>query len=254
MGNIILIIKGYRMKAKKKYELRNSYFKLARMYGLPNTMLEIAEYLKEHGELPFEYRGENWVYDAFCERQKYYAVLNSQYLTPDATVDQMLHFAGKYFNPLDNYVLEPCCGTGQITKELLKDGYNVTAFDADEEMVELCQIVCEGNTNLISLECSTFKDFDYSKKWDCYSRKHNQVIANPPYEVPILTEFFEWLNEIQDYGAISVLLLSKGFIDKDKPKALVKALRKFGVLEKEDMQEEFARTKSRAEIVVLKKL
>ncbi|MDR1130591.1 MAG: hypothetical protein LBK96_06380 [Prevotellaceae bacterium] len=69
----------------KKYELKNSYFK--NRYGnMPDTILEIAQYQKEHGELPFKYDGDNWVYDAFCERQKRKGVYASQYLTPDATV------------------------------------------------------------------------------------------------------------------------------------------------------------------------
>jgi len=123
-------------KKTKKYQLLNSYFKVNRMQNLPDAISEIAEYERENGELPFAYSGNNWVYDAFCERQKYRGVHNSQFLTPDDTVREMLRLAGIYFS--DKNVLEPCCGTGQITKELLKAGYNVTAFDAVYELVRLC--------------------------------------------------------------------------------------------------------------------
>ena len=73
-------------KTQKKYCLHNSYFKLNRMMNLPDTILEIAEYKEANSELPFTYTGSNWVYDAFCERQKYCGVHNAQFLTPDATV------------------------------------------------------------------------------------------------------------------------------------------------------------------------
>jgi hypothetical protein len=221
------------------------------MCGLPDTILEIAEYLKEHGELPFKYDGTNWVYDAFVECQKYRGVKNSQYLTPDATVDRMLHFTGKYFHPKNDFVLEPFCGTGQITKELLKCDYSVEAFDNDKEMVNICSYLYAEFEPAYKL-CLYHTDFRNHNTGGRTNR--NQIICNPPYEITELTEFLEWIDRIQDYGGLSVLLLPKGFIDKDKPKRTFQALRKFGVLEREDMIEEFARTKVRTEIVVLKKL
>jgi hypothetical protein len=71
--------------------------------------------------------------------------------------------------------------------------------------------------------------------------------------MPELAAFLQWILDIQASGGISVLLLPKGFIDKDKPSALVSVLREFSVLEKEDMREPFLRTGVSAEIVVLKK-
>jgi hypothetical protein len=227
---------------KKKYALINSYFKVAKLNGLPDTILEIVKYEKEHGELPFRYDGNNWVYDAFCEYQKRAGVISSQYLTPDATAERMMHFAGKYFSNSD--VLEPCCGTGQISKELIKCGYSVTAFDCDPTMCWICDMLYPELKQ--DTKCHYFQNFRYGK--------HNQIIANPPYETRELTEFLNWILERQTDGGISILLLPKGFILKDKPKALLQTIQNFGVLEKEDMREEFERTKIRAEIVVLKKL
>jgi len=238
------------MKKTKKYQLINSYFKVNTMLRLPDTVLEIAEYEKEHGELPFEYCGSNWVYDACCERQKRRGMLNSQYLTPDATVGRMMHFAGKYFT-YNNHVLEPCCGTGQITKKLIKDGYNVTAFDKDPELIKLCEFLYCGQANFMHEE---FKQFGYNRKYDAYEKIAQQIIANPPYEMLELIPFLKWILDIQTQGGISVLLLPKGFVFKDKPKLLVNTLQQFSVQETEDMQEDFERTKCAAEIVVLKKL
>ncbi|GHT03489.1 hypothetical protein AGMMS49525_08670 [Bacteroidia bacterium] len=226
------------MKAKK-YQLVNSYFKVAKYNGLPQSILEIGDYLQKNGELPFNYRGNNWVYDAFCEKQKRDGVHLSQFLTPDETVDRMIHFARKYFT-LYNNVLEPCCGTGQITKELIKDGYNVTAFDIDQKMVDTCKLLYPD----LNVHRNSFQDFILSS---------DQIISNPPYELAELTEFLNWILTFQPYGGISILLLPKGFVFKNKPKKLVEILRQFSILEMEDMREEFARTKIRAEIVVLEK-
>lgn len=222
----------------KKYVLRNSYFK-NKSGDMPDTILEIVQYLNENGELPFEYSGNNWVYDTFCERQKRRGVYNSQYLTPDATVDRMLHFAGKYFD--GNNVCDACCGTGQITKELLKEGYNVIAFDNDPEMVELCKILYPG----LSVSHDDFRNMEC-----CY----NQIISNPPYEIPVLTEFLQWIDSVQRVGGTSILLVPLGFVFKNKPKKLVETLHKFSIVETEPMRENFERTNFKAEIVVLRKL
>jgi SAM-dependent methyltransferase len=227
----------------KKYALHNSYFKKSRNFSLnlPDTILEIAKYQIEHNKLPFNYYGNNWVYDAFCERQKYHGVFLDQFLTPDETVDRMLHFAGKYFTQ-DNNVLEPFCGTGQITKELLKDRYSVTAFDIDDELVSICKLLYP---NLIVNQCD-FRDFD--------TGIYNQIIANPPYNSKDLQDFLVWLLDRQTTGGISVLLLPNGFILKKKPKALLQIIQQFSVLEKEQINEKFERTGTNAEIVVLRKL
>jgi SAM-dependent methyltransferase len=221
----------------KKYALKNSYFKF-RKPEMPETIIEIAKYYKETGELPFEYNGDNWIYDAFCEKQKRSGVQNSQYLTPDGTADRMLHFAGKYFHHL--HVLEPCCGTGQITKELLKSGYTVSVFDVDKELVELFNLLY---FDITATQCD-FRDF---------KGRYNQIVSNPPYEVKDLTDFLEWILTIQPSGGTSVLLLPKGFVRKERPKKLREVLNQFYLIDAEDMREPFARTDVMSEIVVLRK-
>jgi len=226
-------------KKTKKYQLHGSYFKSNRMLNLPETILEIAEYEKANGELPFAYSGSNWVYDAFCERQKYRGVNRSQFLTPDDTAYRMTQLARTYFP--DKYAVVPCCGTGQISKELHKAGYSVKAFDIDYDLVTLCSQLYPDVTVFHS-------DFN-----DCCIDA-NQIVTNPPYEHPVLTEFLEWIDRVQDSGGLSILLLPKGFINKLRPKRTYNAVCKFEILETRDMTEEFVRTKTRAEIVVLKKL
>jgi SAM-dependent methyltransferase len=223
----------------KKYALKNSYFK-SRYGDMPDTILEIAKYYKEKGELPFKYEGSNWVYDAFCERQKRRGVYYSQYLTPDATVERMVHFADYYF--IGKNVIEPCCGTGQITKKLIDSGYNVAAFDTDAELIELCKMLYPNAA--VTFTKSDFRNLTDKGVWN--------IIANPPYETAELTDFLEWISTVQDEYGTSILLLPKGFISKTNPR-IFDVMKKFGVLATEDMLENFERTGTKAEIVVLRK-
>lgn len=73
----------------KKYALNNSYFK-NRKPGSPDTIPEIVKYERQFGELPFEYGGTDWLYEAMTERQKIHGVQNSQYLTPGKTAVQLV--------------------------------------------------------------------------------------------------------------------------------------------------------------------
>ena len=59
--------------------------------------------------------------------------------------------------------------------------------------------------------------------------------------------------DLLEVDGTSILLLPKSFIDKEKPKALAEVLAQFEVIHREDMQEDFERTKINAEIVVIKK-
>ena len=127
------------MSKTKKYNLHNSYFKVNGTLGLPDTILEIGKHWQEHKELPFKYDGENWVYDAFCERQKYRGVHKSQFLTPDAKAKCIAHIAATYFR--GDTILEPCCGTGQITKEFKIYSYRLIAFDRDLELVGFLKLM-----------------------------------------------------------------------------------------------------------------
>ena len=71
----------------KRYALQNYY--LRRNFHWPDTLPEILDYWQQHNALPFLYGGDNWPYDAMCERQRRKGVYASQYLTPDRTARQM---------------------------------------------------------------------------------------------------------------------------------------------------------------------
>lgn len=223
-------------KLKKKFALTNSYFK-NRQYGMPDTILEIAYYFKEHGELPFAYGGENWVYDAMVERQKRNGVHASQFLTPDRTAQRIAAIAMEYGNSMT--ACDVCAGTGQLTKALMGEGISVSAIEFDYELAELLQLLYPTVTR------DRFQDVQLSNI--------PLVISNPPYEVPELTEFMQWLHVSLDNDGTAILLIPKGFADKERPKAIPEIMNKFFIVHREDMEEDFARTKIKAEIIVLRK-
>ena len=233
-------------KIKKKYALNNSYFKNITPYN-PRTPEECFEYSKEYGELPFryeicenEYEYDWWLYDCYIEYQKRVGVYNSQFFTPRKTAERMADLADYYFDDSTEDVLDACCGFGTITRALRhKYGFLVDGFDTDSLLVELYKKWSDGTG-----EQNDFRE---------HTEKYKHIICNPPYEILILTEFLEWLYETLTDDGTAILLIPKNFIDKNRPKRLFQILLKFHVIFREDMQEDFERTKINAEIVVIKK-
>ena len=124
-------------KIAKRYALANSYFK-NRLLIWPDTLCEIHDYLQQHGELPFRYAGDNWPYDALCERQKRRGVRLSQYLTPDATARRIAALAVRYFEN-DSRIMDVCCGTGQLTRALIAEGVHpsqIVGLEVDRELAD----------------------------------------------------------------------------------------------------------------------
>ena len=209
-------------KIAKRYALANSYFK-NRLLIWPDTLCEIHDYLQQHGELPFRYDGDNWSYDALCERQKRRGVRLSQYLTPDATARQIAALAVRYFEN-DSRIMDVCCGTGQLTRALIAAGVHpsqIVGLEVDRELA------------------------------DFYARLYpvTQTLIGPYRDI----DFLSCLAKVQQPGDRSVLLLPHGFIDKQRPKGIQETLRQFEVLYRTPMQERFARTNVTAEIVVLER-
>ncbi len=223
----------------KKFALNNSYFKNRRP-GDPDTLPEIVTHHKQHGELPFRYDGDNWPYDTVCERQKRRGVVLCQFLTPDAVAAEMASIARRYADGWE-HVLDACCGTGQITKELLKLGFEVSAFDIDISMTEVHQYLYP--------QCyASIEDF----------RKLNGmqwpfIVSNPPFDREVATEFIDWLVRSLIPGGRAVLLLPQGYVDKNRPKALAENLSRLKVLHRSAVTEKFVHTKGIFEIVVVEK-
>lgn len=229
-------------KIAKHYALTSSYYK-HRQTGWPDTLAEIYDYLQQHGELPFRYEGDNWSYDALCERQRRKGVYASQYLTPDRTARQMAALAVRYFDN-DSRIVDACCGTGQLTRALIAEGVHpsaITGFDMDGDMIAIYERLYP----TVDAMRIRFEDIDF---------RCEHVIANPPFEIGECTAFLQWLFRTQRSGDRSVLLLPYGFIDKQRPKAVQETMRHFIVHLRTSMQEPFARTNCRAEIVILERV
>lgn len=106
-------------KIMKRPTLPNYYRQ--RHFQWPNTLPEIFDYLRQHDELPFLYGGDNWPYDAMCERQRRQDVSISQFLTPDLTARQMAALAVRSFDN-ESRIVDACCGSGQLTRALIAEG------------------------------------------------------------------------------------------------------------------------------------
>lgn len=226
-------------KVTKKYSLNRSYFK-NRHQDSPATVSEIAQYFSDYNELPFEYSGSNWAYDAYIEQQKYSNVFHSQFFTPDATALRMSEVAKGFFEKTD-IVLDACCGFGQLSRNLANDGYTIEAFDFSSELVE--------TYNLLN---SPFRKADV-KEIDDMQGDYKSIISNPPYEVPTMSQFFGKLAQCLTNDGTAVLLLPKDFMEKKNPRKLYSLLSGFSILYREDMQEDFVHTNWKSEIVVLRK-
>lgn len=224
----------------KKYALNNSYFKNRRP-GDPDTPSQVVSYLKEHGELPFRYEGCNWPYDMVCERQKRRGVIHCQHLTPYAAAAQMAELAAIYNNDV-MVTLEPACGTGQITRELIEHGFVVSAFDIDPEMIAVHNYLHPG----VNASVQDFRNIKDGYRWQL-------IVSNPPFDKEIAVDFMLWMVENLAVGGRAVLLLPKHYIDKTSPKTLKACLDRLEVLYRLDVREKFAHTSTPCEIVILEK-
>jgi len=226
-------------KIKKRYALNNSYFKNKRPQD-PSNPIECFYYVEQHGELPYNSELEDcWLEECFAEFQKRnteYKMLE-QFFTPSDTAKRMNELLDEYGNKDCVYALDVCCGYGALSKN---SPFIIKGLDIDNSLCELYE-----NYTGNKATCMDFME---------YNGKEKNIISNPPYSIKTLTAFLEKLYNILEDDGIAVLLLPKGFIDKERPKATVEALEKFGVGHREDMREEFASTKMTAEIVVIKKL
>ena len=177
-----------------------------------------------------------------CERQKRRGVYLSQYLTPDRTARQMAALAVRYFDN-DSRIVDACCGTGQLTRAMIAGGVHPSAivgFDADAELVDLYERLYPEAAALRM----QFHEIDF---------RCENIIANPPFVTAECISFFDWLIKVQRSGDYAVLLLPYGFIDKQRPKAIQETMRHFIIHYRTPMQEQFARTNCRAEIVILER-
>lgn len=226
-------------KVRKQFALNNSYFKNT-PYTAPQNPNEVLDYYEQHKELPFNMGTDisYWMYECYVEYQKRRGVYRSQFFTPPATADRLAELADEYFETKEPYVLDACCGFGMLSEALQKKGFIVKGFDTDYLFKPMYNYFVGSDFDTID-----FREYQFGQ--------YQNIVSNPPYEVKECAEFLEHLHSWLTENGRAVLLLPKGFIDKDKPKSLVQTLSKFSIIHREDMSESFARTNVRAEIVVL---
>lgn len=219
---------------------------------MPKTPTEINKYYQENKELPFAYAGENWLYDCYNEYQKRNGVSSSQFFTPDATADEMADMACKYFHE-DEPIVDMCCGFGQLTKALIRYENSVWREEAEEKVFNDNIVGYDFDSTMVELYKTNTGKPAKQLDFENWNETFVNIISNPPYEVPLLTKFLEKLAENLHPAGRAILLIPKGFIDKTRPKNIAEVISKFEIEERQDMEESFARTGAKAEIVVLEK-
>ncbi len=223
---------------KRRLEL-NDYFENRRAKD-PDSILKILTYRKRRRRFPFRYNGDNWAYDLICEHQRHYGVIDGQHLTPDAVAIKMAWLA-RWYGQGEKHVLEACCGTGQITKELLKHGFTVTAFDNEITMTEIHQY-------LYPMCYAAIIDFR------CFDQVEMPlIVSSPPPDEEILTEFIDWLVRSLTPGGRAVLLLPDRYVDSEQPEILAANLSRLKILDRSRSKENFVHTDAVFEIVVAEK-
>jgi SAM-dependent methyltransferase len=175
-----------------------------------------------------------------CEHQRHYGVVNGQHLTPDAVAVKMAWLA-RWHSPEAMQVLDACCGTGQITKELLKHGFRVSAFDNDVTMTEIHQYLYPTCYAAI-VDFREFKGVQVPL-----------IVACPPSDEEVLAEFMAWLVESLTPGGRAVLLLPDRYVDEEEPEELAANLSRLKIRERSMPVEKFAHTDAAFEIVVVEK-
>lgn len=239
---------------KKKYTLKNVYYKNT-MYSntYPREMKDLVAYFREWGDLPFELpesQKENWLYYAYCEYQKRHTVYLDQFFTPPATAQRMADLIDQLFveNKVylsDQKIVDLCCGFGMLSKPLVEHGYRVVGIDMAWDMEDLYTFYTDDMCNYVHADVTEPVGYlDLIKNAPV-------IVSNPPYDVPKLTKILSNIHPVMNPGQRLVMLLPRGFVEKSRPKAFVEVMEKFSVTNTLTMNEDFERTKIKAEIVVL---
>ncbi|MFV0538248.1 MAG: N-6 DNA methylase [Dysgonomonas sp.] len=232
----------------KKYALNNSYFK-NKKEGYPDTLLDIVKYHEQFHELPFEYSGENWIYDTMLERQKRSGVKYCQYLTPDKIAQQIAELTNNFI-PKDNKVLNACCGVGQIARSLLQSGLDVRGFDIDPEMVEICKMLYPNGEFLqykIEKESNDLIKEDQLDRLDGL----DLIVSNPPLQLNDLTIFLDWLSWALSFKGRAILMLPKNTFSKTGSKQLGHLIERFKVLHQEPVEDGAGNMKIQCELYIV---
>lgn len=218
----------------KKYSLNNSYFK-NRYWDLPSTPLACLKYKEEHWERPFACSDNTTFYDVMIERQKrntYKTKERDQHFTPPCTARRVAEIVTEYST--GNPIIDACCWFGMLSQYI---DQKVLWFDMDLDLVQAYNLLTKH-----SAEQENFRR---------YKTQADTIVSNPPYAD--LPEFLEWCYNSLNDGGHAILVIPAWYVDKERPKALVQMLEKFTVWYREPVNEEFAHTKIRTEIVVLSK-
>jgi len=247
----------------KKYQLK-SFVKINRL-----STLEVLEELKKTGELPFEYTGDNWIYDYETEFQKRFGIIDFQYHTQDKMADNFIQSIDHLFDWQDDNILDACCGLGQLSNALLRRAKELNTninslecFDISDDLIGLAkyQKLDVKKYNFLY----EFAEEPMRQEDELNKQYYNLIISNPPYgNVPkyevnnlrgeIACYFMEWAYcHLADNGIIACILPCNFW--KKNTKQFLELHNKFHLISEYDNKENFFNTKIITKFFVFEKL
>lgn len=234
---------------KKKRSLNRSYFKLC--YGdQPRDPYQCLDYYHEHGERPFVPFGQDEkeiIYNMFVEYQKKNTSdmkFYDQFYTPLKTAKRLAYLIREYGDPLT--ICDACCGYGSITQFIIAPNYynrhSIYWFDIYEPNANFCRKTVKWENDSVRID--RYSIDQVTDSFDC-------IVSNPPFKP--LQEFLERVYKSLNSNWYAILLLPRGYMEKERPKALVETINKFDIIQREKMEEKFETTGIMCDIYVVKK-
>jgi predicted RNA methylase len=137
------------------------------------------------------------------------------------------------FIPEGNRALNACCGIGQLAKYLLNNQFDVTGYDIDRELVEVCSLMYPE---------AAFFEYDFCQDNQLLARMSNVrrwdlIVSNPPCSKVNMISFINWLSEALSDQGKAIVLMHNDFEYKNYNKHYKACAGRFKILRKEEIQD-----------------
>jgi type I restriction-modification system DNA methylase subunit len=238
----------------KKYQLK-SYIKITQ-----KEILDVIKIYNSTKELPFEYSGDNWIYDYEIEYQKRFGTHFDQFHTSPEIVEEFIDYICGYGDLYAN-VLDACSGLGQLALAIKKERKNarwsqpfgcLDSFDFSKKMVEIA--------NFQGLNSETFDfttDLEKEGKWIGKGNvgKYDVIVANPPFgrSNSLTKDFMLWAYEYLEYNGTLACILPLG-IDKKEDKTWNQIWQKWHIVSIYQHENQFYNTNIKTATYIFEKL
>lgn len=134
--------------------------------------------------------------------------MNNTYGRLASHVYNLDKYIGKSFGDIEYYrkrldgcrgpILEPAVGNGRALIPLLEAGFDVSGFDASQDMLDYCLAQCAGRGFAPALSRQTFESFTYDKRFEAIVVPAGslQLIADHAAASAVLKRFYDHLARV----------------------------------------------------------